>query len=102
MKYAKANSSAKNVATIDTSRNNSYREASARDRLTGQIDTDDKQSAEPDMKSMTQIAVEHNNTGDDEVMMDDGYMYRGSTGVFKNSLILAELTGYKEMPPKPD
>ena len=47
-----------------------------------------------------------NNTGDagsatgrdndDVMLLDEGYMYRNANGVFKNSEILKELTGYRD------
>ena len=61
-----------------------------------------------DKRHSTQIAIDPGHSYDEKDAMmtigdgygiDDGYMYRGpqnSTGIFKNSLILKDLTGYLE------
>ena len=61
-----------------------------------------------DKRHSTQIAIDPGHSDDEKDAMmtigdgygiDDGYMYRGpqnSTGIFKNSLILKDLTGYLE------
>lgn len=90
---------------------NSSQDASGRRKGSNKVGiADDTMLAgkQDDKRHSTQIAIDPGHSDDEKDAMmtigdgygiDDGYMYRGpqnSTGIFKNSLILKDLTGYLE------
>ena len=74
--------------------------------MTGEVDDVSKRDHQLRDSTQAADANEMNNTGDagsatgrendDVMLLDEGYMYRNANGVFKNSEILKELTGYRD------